>query len=73
MSFLSAFAGEIMGNIRTADIKKMSNQLLQKFPDKFNVNFENNKKSLEEMKLFDSKIVRNKIAGYIARLARRVS
>ena len=73
MSFLSAFTGEIMGNIRTADIKKMSNQLLQKFPDKFSSNFENNKKSLEEMKLFDSKIVRNKIAGYIARLARRAS
>lgn len=60
-----------MGNIRTADIKKISNDLLEKFPDKFNVNFENNKKTLKEMKLIESKIVRNQIAGYIARIAKR--
>ena len=62
-----------MGNIRTADIKKISFDLLEKFPEKFSNDFSGNKKSLGEMKLFDSKIVRNKVAGYIARAAKRVS
>ena len=62
-----------MGNIRTADIKKISFDLLEKFPGKFSNDFAGNKKSLVEMKLFDSKIVRNKVAGYIARAAKRVS
>ncbi|MBI4018292.1 MAG: 30S ribosomal protein S17e [Candidatus Aenigmarchaeota archaeon] len=62
-----------MGNIRTSDIKGISKDLLGKFPDKFSPDFEQNKKVLAEMKLFESKIVRNQVAGYIARLAKRRS
>lgn len=60
-----------MGNIMTADIKSVSSDLLEKFPDRFSRDFEANKKILRELKLFESKIVRNKVAGYIARLAKR--
>ncbi|MBI2578585.1 MAG: 30S ribosomal protein S17e [Candidatus Aenigmarchaeota archaeon] len=60
-----------MGNIMTSDIKGVSNDLLEKFPDRFSRDFEANKKILEELKLFESKIVRNKVAGYIARVAKR--
>lgn len=54
-----------MGRIRTKMIKNMSKKLVEKYPDKFSVSFENNKKSLEEMQLFTDKPVRNKVAGYI--------
>ena len=58
----------LMGNVRTKDIKKASHQLIGMFPDRFNKDFENNKEVMQEMKLVESKIMRNKIAGYITRL-----
>ena len=58
----------IIGNVRTKDIKKASHQLVEMYPEDFSDDFEQNKKSLHEMKLIDSKIVRNKVAGYIVRV-----
>jgi small subunit ribosomal protein S17e len=46
-------------------VKNLSKKLVEQFPEKFNNNFENNKKVLEEMQLFTDKPVRNKVAGYI--------
>ena len=57
-----------MGNIRTKDIKKASHELIKMYPDRFNKEFENNKNIVRELKLIDSKIVRNKVAGYITRI-----
>ena len=54
-----------MGRIRTKMVKNLSKKLVEINPEKFNTNFENNKKVLEEMKLFADKPVRNKVAGYI--------
>jgi len=41
--------------------------LLQKYPEAFGSDFEQNKKVLEEMALIPSKQLRNRIAGYIAK------
>jgi small subunit ribosomal protein S17e len=60
-----------MGNVRTKDIKKASHELIKMYPDKFNEDFENNKQVLQELKLIDSKIVRNKIGGYITSLKKQ--
>ena len=57
-----------MGNIRTKDIKTASHELIKMYPDKFDKEFDKNKEYLKELKLVDSKIVRNRIAGYITRL-----
>ncbi len=54
-----------MGRIRSKWIKNMAEALVAKNPDKFTIDFENNKKMLEAMKLVDDKPIRNKIAGYI--------
>jgi len=45
--------------------------LVEKHPDKFSKDFEQNKKSLGEMKMFDEKFTRNKVAGYIVRVVRK--
>ncbi len=57
-----------MGKVRPDYIKRVSRELLQKFPDVFTVNFESNKKILPKYANIQSKKVRNRIAGYIVDL-----
>jgi ribosomal protein S17E len=57
-----------MGRIKSTLVKRTSNNLLKE-DNKFNGTFDRNKKLLADT--MPSKKVRNKIAGYIARLKRR--
>jgi small subunit ribosomal protein S17e len=57
-----------MGKVRPDHVKKISRELVEKFPDKFTTNFENNKKSVEAFTNISSTKLRNRVAGYIARL-----
>ena len=57
-----------MGKVRTEHIKREAKQLVQRFPDKFNTDFENNKKLVEEFTNLSSTKLRNRIAGYVTRL-----
>lgn len=52
-------------------IKRISTELLQKFPDKFGLEFDANKKSLNELAFVRSKVLRNELAGYITAHLRR--
>lgn len=47
-------------------VKKLSTELLNRYPDKFNVDFQQNKKIIDEIAKVKSKELRNQIAGYIA-------
>jgi small subunit ribosomal protein S17e len=47
-------------------IKRISTELLQKYPDKFGPDFDANKKALNEVAIVKSKVMRNELAGYIA-------
>lgn len=47
-------------------VKKLSTELLSRYPDKFNVDFQQNKKIIDEIAKVRSKELRNQIAGYIA-------
>ena len=47
-------------------VKKHSSELLNRYPDKFNVDFQQNKKIIDEIAKVSSKELRNQIAGYIA-------
>lgn len=47
-------------------VKKHSTELLNRYPDKFNVDFQQNKKIIDEIAKVSSKELRNQIAGYIA-------
>ena len=57
-----------MGKVRTILIKKVSKELINKYPDVFTTNFEKNKKLLDKYLEVDSKLLRNRISGYIVSL-----
>jgi small subunit ribosomal protein S17e len=46
-------------------IKRISTELLQKYPNKFGLEFDANKKALNEVAVVKSKVLRNELAGYI--------
>lgn len=60
-----------MGRIKTMLIKRTSNTLIRKYPNKFTENFDENKKLVEEVAEIQSKKLRNVIAGYISRLTKK--
>jgi len=47
--------------------RRLSEELLERHPEAFGTDFEQNKKVLEDMALIPSKQLRNRIAGYISR------
>ena len=57
-----------MGKVRPVFIKKISKELIKNYNDVFTDEFENNKKLLDQFLILNSKIVRNRIAGYITHL-----
>lgn len=58
-----------MGNIRQINIKNIAFDLLEKYPNQFiQGDFENNKKKVAELTDVKSKLIRNRIAGYITRI-----
>ena len=61
-----------MHNTKYMDrIKRLSNELLQRYHDKFTINFDENKKSISNLATIRSKILRNQIAGYITSKLKR--
>jgi len=52
-----------LGKVRPEHIKRISKELLEKFPDKFTTDFENNKKLVEALTNVSSTKLRNRIAG----------
>ena len=47
-------------------VKRLSTELLNRYPDKFNVDFQQNKKTIDGIAKVRSRELRNQIAGYIA-------
>lgn len=56
------------GKVRTETIKRIAHDIYNRFPSKFNKDFDNNKQFLEKITSSSSKHFRNRIAGYITRL-----
>jgi small subunit ribosomal protein S17e len=52
-------------------IRKLAEELLKQYGEKFTDNFEENKKVLNEIAEIKSKYLRNKVAGYITRIVAR--
>jgi small subunit ribosomal protein S17e len=46
-------------------IKRISTELLQNHPEKFGLEFDANKKALNDLAIVRSKVLRNELAGYI--------
>ena len=52
-------------------IKRISTIVLEKYPDRFGSDFEINKKALQEIAITKSKVLRNRVAGYITSYLRK--
>jgi len=48
--------------------KKIARELVERFPEKFTTDFENNKKLVESLTNISSKKLRNRVAGYVTQL-----
>lgn len=51
--------------------RRLSEEMLQRHPEAFGTDFEQNKKALEELAFISTKQLRNRIAGYIAKAKKR--
>jgi small subunit ribosomal protein S17e len=49
----------------------MANELLERYPDKFTSDFNENKETIKNFAIVRSKELRNKIAGYITKTINR--
>jgi len=56
------------GKVRTELEKKIARELVERFPDKFTTDFENNKKLVESLTNISSTKLRHRVAGYITQL-----
>jgi small subunit ribosomal protein S17e len=46
-------------------IKRISNEILERYPENFGTDFDENKAILKKIAVVRSKLLRNRIAGYI--------
>lgn len=61
-----------MGRVRTKIVKRSSRQIVEKYYTKLTMDFDTNKKIIEEIAVLPSKRIRNKIAGFTTQLMKRI-
>eukprot|EP00382_Lankesteria_abbotti_P003960 CAMPEP_0113847490 /NCGR_PEP_ID=MMETSP0372-20130328/1904_1 /TAXON_ID=340204 /ORGANISM="Lankesteria abbotti" /LENGTH=130 /DNA_ID=CAMNT_0000816775 /DNA_START=75 /DNA_END=467 /DNA_ORIENTATION=+ /assembly_acc=CAM_ASM_000359 len=61
-----------MGRVRTKTVKKAARQIVEKYYSKLTLDFQFNKKITEEVALIATKRLRNKIAGFVTYLMKRI-
>jgi small subunit ribosomal protein S17e len=57
-----------MGRVRQTYIKRLAKDLVSADEERFSEDFDENKEELKEMDEFNSKKLRNRVAGYIVRV-----
>ncbi|MBS3117090.1 30S ribosomal protein S17e [Candidatus Woesearchaeota archaeon] len=60
-----------MGRIKTVQVKRITKEVLKRYPDKFTTEFAKNRESLKSLLKTDSKKLRNIVAGYVTRLVKK--
>ena len=61
-----------MGRVRTKTVKKSAKLIVEKYYSRLTLDFQSNKRLTEEVAVLPSKRMRNKIAGYITKLMKRI-
>eukprot|EP00690_Seculamonas_sp_ecuadoriensis_P000651 EC813305.1.p2 GENE.EC813305.1~~EC813305.1.p2 ORF type:complete len:135 (+),score=57.16 EC813305.1:23-427(+) len=61
-----------MGRVRTKTVKKAARLVIEKFYAKLTGDFQTNKRIVEEVAVLPSKKLRNKIAGFVTHLMKRI-
>jgi len=57
-----------LGKVRTDTVKRVSRELVRRFPDRCKGDFDADKEVVNELVNSQSKRMRNRIAGYVTRL-----
>eukprot|EP00179_Madagascaria_erythrocladioides_P031184 CAMPEP_0198339488 /NCGR_PEP_ID=MMETSP1450-20131203/40350_1 /TAXON_ID=753684 ORGANISM="Madagascaria erythrocladiodes, Strain CCMP3234" /NCGR_SAMPLE_ID=MMETSP1450 /ASSEMBLY_ACC=CAM_ASM_001115 /LENGTH=144 /DNA_ID=CAMNT_0044044421 /DNA_START=56 /DNA_END=487 /DNA_ORIENTATION=- len=61
-----------MGRVRTKTVKKSSRVIVERYFPRLTMDFQTNKKLVDEVAVVPSKRMRNKIAGYVTHLMKRI-
>ncbi|CAH0388850.1 unnamed protein product [Bemisia tabaci] len=61
-----------MGRVRTKTVKRASRTIIEKYYPKLTLDFHTNKRICEEIAVIPSKPLRNKIAGFVTHLMKRL-
>ena len=61
-----------MGRVRTKTVKRSARAIIEKYYSKLTLDFDINKRVTDEVAVVPSKRLRNKIAGYITHLMKRI-
>jgi small subunit ribosomal protein S17e len=61
-----------MGRVKSIAVKVLADELIKKHGNRFTIDFEKNKKVLNEVKKIQSKRVRNILAGYISKKMQQI-
>jgi small subunit ribosomal protein S17e len=61
-----------MGNIRQTNIKRIALRLIENQGDVFTKDFEENKILVSKYTTIESKVIRNRVAGYVTRKVARM-
>jgi small subunit ribosomal protein S17e len=56
---------EYLGKVKTEHIKRLGQELMSRFPEKFSSNFDDNKRAVDALTEGATTKVRNQVAGYI--------
>ncbi|CAG9466578.1 unnamed protein product [Pedinophyceae sp. YPF-701] len=61
-----------MGRVRTKTTKRYSRQLIERYYNKLTLDFDTNKRVIDEVAVIQTKRLRNKIAGFTTHLMKRI-
>ena len=64
---LQALKGATMGSVRQTYIKRVAFELIEKHPEEFTREYQHNKEGVSRLTDVNSKMMRNRIAGYVTR------
>jgi small subunit ribosomal protein S17e len=54
-----------LGKVKTEQVKKVAKELIERFPERFSNNFDENKNAVSKLTKGTTTRIRNQIAGYI--------
>merc|ERR1712093_113813 len=72
MGFVLTHRINTMGRVRTKTTKRSARIIVEKYFPKLTLDFQTNKRIVDEVAVIQSKRLRNKIAGYVTHLMRRI-